>query len=95
MHPDYLARLVAKSLDASLVLTFLSAGHLLRLWWAGELYGVSGLVFCCWFLFASATQIFGWFAIASAGQITLWIVGLVAQALLAIVLVLRKQLTDI
>jgi len=56
---------------------------------------VSGLVFCCWFLFASATKIFGWFAIASAGQITLWIVGLVAQALLAIVLVLRKQLTDI
>ena len=95
MHPDYLARLLAKSLDAALVLTFLSAGHLLRLWWAGELYGVSGLVFCCWFLFAFATQIFGWFAIASAGQITLWIAGLVAQALLAIVLVLRKQLTDI
>ena len=40
---------------------------------------MSGLVFWCWFLFASATQIFGWFAIASAGQITLWIVGLVAE----------------
>jgi hypothetical protein len=66
MHPDYLARLLAKS-----------------------------LVLCCWFLFASAMQIFGWFLFASAGQITLWIVGLVAQMLLAIVLVLRKQLTDI
>ena len=95
MHPDYLARLQAKSLEAALVPAFLSLGLLLRLWWAGELYGVSGLVLCCWFLLASATQIFGWFAIASAGQITPWIVGLVAQALLAIVLVLRKQLTDI
>ena len=68
--------------------TFVSLGLLVRLWWTGELYGVSGTVFCCWFLIAAAAQVF-------ASSITVWVLGFAAQTLLAIVLVLKKQLTDI
>jgi hypothetical protein len=34
------------------------------------------------------------FQIATAGPITLWVLGLAVQSLLAIVLVLKKQLTN-
>jgi hypothetical protein len=67
---------------------FVSLGLLVRLWWAGELYGVSGTVFCCWFVLAATAQFV-------APTVTVWIIGLVARVSLAIVLVLKKQLIDI
>ena len=56
---------------------------------------MSRVVFCCWFLIAFAAQCVGLFQIASAGSIALWVLGLAAQSLLAIVLVFKKQLTEI
>jgi Flp pilus assembly protein TadB len=52
-----------------------------------QLYGLSGTAFCCWFFIASAAQLL-------APSIAVWAIGFGAQALLAIVLVLKKQLND-
>ena len=68
--------------------TVVSAYLLVSLWREGELYGKSGSAFCLWFLLAGGLQIFattpGW-----------WAVGLVAQSLLAVVLVLKRQMNRI
>jgi hypothetical protein len=72
--------------------TFLTIGvslwFLVRLWRQGELFGGTGTLFCVWFLLAAVTQLF----VASTG---LWILGLLAQLALAIVLIVKQQLSDI
>ena len=70
------------------IATLVSLGLLVRLWWEDELYGVSGTVFCCWFLVAVAAQVL-------APSIGVWVLGIVAQTLLAIVLLVKMQLTEI
>jgi hypothetical protein len=70
------------------IATLVSLGLLVRLWWADELYGVSGTVFYCWFVVATAAQVL-------AQSTGLWVFGLVAQTLLAIVLLVKMQLTEI
>ena len=72
--------------------TFLTVGvslwFLVLLWREGELFGRIGTLFCVWFLVAAVTQLFA----SSAG---VRILGLVAQLVLAIALILRQQLRDI
>jgi hypothetical protein len=94
MDPDVMRLLASRSFGQGVVPTVFALGLLVHLWWIGELYGVSARVFCSWFLIALAAQVVGLFRIATAGPITLWVLGLAAQSLLAIVLVLKKQLTN-
>ena len=54
----------------------------------GELFGWSGTLFCLWFLGAATAQL-------AAPTLTIWVIGLVAQALLSIALVVQQQLTDL
>jgi hypothetical protein len=61
---------------------------LVRLWWRGELYGARARLFCVWFGVAVALQLFA----QSAG---IWIMGLAAQCILAIVLALKDQMDSI
>jgi|SoiMethySBSTD1v2_1073268.scaffolds.fasta_scaffold5250418_1 hypothetical protein len=68
--------------------TVVSFCLLVQLWRDGELYGKSGAVFCFWFVAAGALQAFS----TSPGW---WATGLVAQALLAIVLLLKRQINRI
>jgi hypothetical protein len=59
---------------------------LVRLWREGELFGRSGTVFCVWFVLATVAQLF-------PPAVSVWLVGLLAQVALAIVLVLKQQLS--
>ena len=61
---------------------------LVRLSREGALYGRSGIVFCVWFVVAASAQLF-------APDVGLWILGIVAQLILAVVLILKQQLSDI
>jgi hypothetical protein len=65
-----------------------SLGLLIRLWWIGELYGGGLLLFCGWFLGASAAQLL-------TTNMLVWACGLAAQTLLAIVLILKSRLSEI
>jgi hypothetical protein len=67
---------------------FVSLWSLVQLWLAGELFGTSGTLFCAWFFIALFTQVF-------ASTTLFWALGLVAQTLLAITPVLKRQLTQI
>ena len=61
---------------------------LVRLWSEGELYGRNGIVFCVWFVVAVGAQLL-------APSVGVGILGLVAQLILAVVLILKQQLSDI
>jgi hypothetical protein len=61
---------------------------LVRLRGEDELHGPSGMIFCAWFLVAAGAQ-------TLAPSLGVWILGLVAQSILAIVLMLKQQLSDI
>jgi hypothetical protein len=65
-----------------------SCGLLAKLWKEGNLFGISGTVFCAWFAVAALAQF-----LVPTGNI--WSVGLVAQVALAIVLVLKNRLHQI
>jgi len=65
-----------------------SLAFLVRLWWRGEAFGAQARVFSVWFVVALALQLFA----PSAG---IWIMGLVAQCILAILLVLKDQIDSI
>jgi hypothetical protein len=65
-----------------------SLAFLVRLWWRGELYGARAGLFGVWFVAAVALQLFA----QSAG---IWIIGLLAQCILAIVLALKDQMDSI
>jgi hypothetical protein len=67
---------------------FVCLWFLVRLWREGELFGRAGTLFCVWFVLATVAQLF-------APSIGLSVVGLLAQVALAIVLVLKQQLSDI
>ena len=58
---------------------------LVRLWRKGELFGTQASLLCVWFVVAGALQLLA----QSAGM---WIMGLLAQCLLAIVLVLKDRI---
>jgi hypothetical protein len=60
---------------------------LVRLWREGELFGTSGTLFCVWFVLAAVLQVF-------APNLGLWILGVAAQTTLAIVLILKQQLSE-
>ena len=70
---------VGQSIPAAVCVVFL-----VKLWWAGELYGVRGAGLIGWFLIAVAIQL------ASDSPAT-WIAGYVGQAALGVVLVLKDQ----
>jgi len=61
---------------------------LVRLRWKAELFGAQARLFYVWFVVAVALQLFA----QSAG---IWIIGLVAQCILAIILVLKDQIGSI
>jgi hypothetical protein len=82
---DGLFRLQAR---ATLLTVAVSLWFLVRLWREGELFGAQEKLFCVWFAIAFAIQLFA----RSAG---LWITGLLAQLILAAVLVLKDQIDNI
>jgi hypothetical protein len=61
---------------------------LVRLWRKGELFGAQARLFYVWFVVAVALQLF-------ARSTGIWITGLFAQCILAIVLVLKDQIDSI
>ena len=65
-----------------------SGGLLAKFWREGNLFGISGTIFCAWFAVAALAQF-----LMPTGSI--WSVGLVAQVALAIVLVLKNRLDQI
>ena len=65
-----------------------SAWFLVRLWREDELFGKTAIVFASWWVLATITQLF-------ASGPGVWIAGLLAQVALAIVLVLKQQMSDI
>ena len=65
-----------------------SLWFLVRLWQEGELFGAQARLFCVWFVAAVALQLFA----QSAG---IWIMALVAQSILAIVLVAKDRIDNI
>ena len=82
---EYLIWLESRANWLPAVVSFL---FLVRLWQAGELSGSKQIVFVVWFLMALAAQFF-----APPGAI--WIAGLVAQLVLAIVVVLNDRIAGI
>lgn len=58
------------------------------LWWKGELYGVQLLVSIVWFVAALTIQF-------TSQETWVWIAGFIGQVVLAIVLVLKHQWTDV
>ena len=66
----------------------ISLWFLVRLWRESELYGKTALVCGCWWLLATMTQVF-------ASGPGVWLTGLLAQVALAILLVLKQQMSDI
>ena len=62
-----------------------SGGLLAKFWRDGNLFGISGTVFCAWFAGAALAQF-----LMPTGII--WSAGLVAQVALAIVLILKGRL---
>jgi hypothetical protein len=72
--------------------TFFTIGvslwFLVRVWREGELSGRSGTLFSTWFLVAAGTQL-------SAPSTGVWILALVAQLILAVVLILKQQVSEI
>jgi len=79
--------LLRQSRRASVLAIVVSLWCLVRLWRVGELYGGTGILFCVWFVLAVVTQLF-------APNLAVWILGFVAQVALAIVLVLKQQLSE-
>ena len=67
---------------------FVSLWYLILLWREGELFGKTGTLFCVWFAAATVVQLFA----PSIGPAT---AGMLAQVVLAIVLVLKQQLSEI
>jgi len=70
---------------ATLSMVGVSLVFLVRLWRKGELFGTQASLLCVWFVVAAALQLLA----QSAGM---WIMGLLAQCLLAIVLVLKDRI---
>jgi hypothetical protein len=79
---EYLFRLQR---SATLSIVGVSLVFLVRLRWKGELFGAQARLFYVWFVVAVALQLFA----QSAG---IWIMGLVAQCILAIILVVKDQI---
>jgi len=61
---------------------------LVRLWLENELFGVQQAVFGSWFLIALGIQLF-------AHGVEAWIAGLLAQFVLAVVLVVKERMANI
>jgi hypothetical protein len=82
---EYVLRLQA---TATFLATAVSLWFLIRLWREAELFGWQQIVFCVWFVAGTLTLL----RATSAGA---WVAGLVAQVLLAIVLVLKDRIDNI
>jgi hypothetical protein len=67
---------------------FVSLWCLVALWREAELYGVQEWLFCGWFVVALIMQLF-------AHSTGIWLIGLLAQVILAIVLLLKKRMDEI
>jgi hypothetical protein len=67
---------------------FVSLWCLVALWREAELYGVQEWLFCAWFAVALVMQLF-------AHSTAIWLIGLLAQVILAIVLLLKKRMDEI
>ncbi len=61
---------------------------LVALWREAELSGVQEWLFCVWFVVALIMQLF-------AQSTGIWLIGLLAQVILAIVLLLKKRMDEI
>jgi hypothetical protein len=66
----------------------ISLWFFVRLWREGELFGKAAMALGTWWLLATITQLF-------APGPGVWLAGLLAQVALAIVLVLKQQMSDI
>ena len=82
---EYLFRLQA---SATVLTAGVSLFFLFRLWREAELHGVQEAIFGLWFVVALTIQLM-------VRTPSVWIAGLVAQFVLAIVLVLKEQMNNI
>jgi hypothetical protein len=82
---DYLFRLQS---SATVLTVGVSVWFLLRFWREGELFGAQARLFCVWFVVAVALQLF-------AQSTGIWIMALLAQSILAIVLVVKDRIDNI
>ena len=82
---DYILRLQKLATVLTIGVSFLL---LVRLWLEAELHGARGVMLCLWFTAALANQLL-------AHSPGVWVEGLVAQALLAVVLALKDQMDNI
>jgi hypothetical protein len=85
MAMDYFFKLQGRASSLAVVV---SLWFLVRLWREGELFGTQQIVFTAWFVVAAITLL-----VAPTAMV--WIAGLVAQVLLAIVLILKDQIDNI
>lgn len=82
---DYLLRLQAQATALTIGVSLLL---LVRLWREAELYGAQQWIFSIWFVVATSVQL-----LARPGGV--WIAGLLAQFILAVVLVLKNHMDSI
>ena len=87
MDPS-IADFLGLSRRASIVSIAVSLWYLIQLWRARELWGAQEAIFGLWFATAVLVQML-------ATSLWLWIAGLVAQVLLAVVLIVKKRMDDI
>jgi hypothetical protein len=73
---------------ATVLTIAVSALFLVRLWREAELHGAQEVIFGLWFVIAAIIELL------ARGPLV-WIVGLVAQLLLAVTLVLKDQMDNI
>lgn len=72
---------------AVVIPTIICVTLLVRLWWRGELYATELRVFVAWFAVALTVQM-------ASPTVWWWLLGFLAQVVLAIVLAFRQQLSE-
>jgi lipopolysaccharide export LptBFGC system permease protein LptF len=82
---EYLIELESR---ATWLATAVSLWFLVKLWRQGELFGIQQIGFSAWFLAAFAMQL-------AARSPAVWVAGLAAQTLLAIVAALKDRIGSI
>ena len=85
MDPEFLPYLARRGIFIPILV---SLWCLVRLWREAELYGWKEVVFPIWFVIALVAQLFG----SNTG---IWVAGVLAQVVLAVILVLKQQIDKI